>query len=71
VAQTALRWLIQRGVIIIPKSTHVERMKQNIDIYNFTLSDEEMARISDLDTGRSVFFDHNDPETVKMFMGWR
>lgn len=71
VAQVALRWLIQRGVIIIPKSVHVERMQQNLDIYDFTLSDDDMARIAALDTGKSLFFDHHDPEVVKMFMGWR
>lgn len=71
VAQIALRWLIQRGVIIIPKSVHVERMQQNLDIYDFTLSDDDMARIAALDTGKSLFFDHHDPEVVKMFMGWR
>lgn len=71
VAQVALRWLIQRGVIIIPKSVHVERMKQNLDIFDFTLSDEDMAEIAGLDTVTSLFFDHHDPEVVKMFMGWR
>lgn len=70
VAQVALRWLTQRGVIIIPKSVHVERMEQNLDIFDFTLSDEDMAEIARLDTGRSLFFDHHAPETVKMFMGW-
>lgn len=71
VAQVALRWLIQRGVIIIPKSVHVERMEQNLDIFNFELSAEDMGAIAALDTGHSLFFDHHDPETVKMFMGWR
>lgn len=71
VAQVALRWLLQRDVIIIPKSTHVERMEQNIDILDFTLSEEDMAEIARLDTGKSLFFDHHDPEVVKMFMGWR
>ena len=71
VPQVALRWLIQRGVIIIPKSTHIERMRQNIDIFDFTLSDEEMAVITTLDTGRSLFFDHHDAETARMFMGWK
>lgn len=70
-AQVALRWLIQRGVIIIPKSVHVERMKQNLDIFDFSLSDEDMKEIARLDTGKSLFFDHHDPEVVKMFMGWR
>lgn len=71
VAQVALRWLIQRGVIIIPKSTHIERMKQNIDIFDFSLSDSDMAEIAGLDTGKSLFFDHHDAETVRMFMGWK
>lgn len=71
VAQVALRWLVQRDVIIIPKSTHVERMEQNLDIFDFTLSDDDMTEISRLDTATSLFFDHHDPETVKMFMGWR
>lgn len=71
VAQVALRWLIQRGVIVIPKSVHVERMRQNLDIFDFTLSHEDMNEIADLDTGKSLFFDHHDPEVVKMFMGWR
>lgn len=71
VAQVALRWLLQRDVIIIPKSTHVERMQQNLDILDFTLSDADMEEISRLDTGRSLFFDHHDPEVTKMFMGWR
>ena len=69
VAQVALRWLVQRDVIIIPKSTHVERMEQNLDIFDFTLSDDDMAEISRLDTATSLFFDHHDPQTVKMFMG--
>ena len=68
VAQVALRWLIQRGVIIIPKSVHIERMEQNIDIFDFTLSNEDMAEIAALDTGKSLFFDHHDPDVVKMFM---
>lgn len=71
VAQVALRWLVQRGVIIIPKSVHVERMEQNLDLFDFSLTDEDMAQIAGLDTGRSLFFDHHDPEVVKMFMGWR
>lgn len=71
VAQVALRWLIQRDVIIIPKSVHVERMEQNINLFDFCLSDEDMALIASLDTRTSLFFDHHDPETVKMFMGWR
>ena len=71
IVQIALRWLIQRGVIIIPKSTHVERMRQNLDIFDFALSDEDMAAIAALDTDKSLFFDHHDAETTRMFMGWR
>ena len=71
VAQVALRWLLQRGVIIIPKSVHRERMEQNLDIMDFELSADDMASIRGLDTARSLFFDHHDPDTVKMFMGWR
>lgn len=71
VAQVALRWLIQRDVIIIPKSVHIERMQQNIDILDFELSQEDMAAIAALDTKQSLFFDHHAPEVVKMFMGWR
>lgn len=71
VAQVALRWLVQRGVIIIPKSVHIERMEQNLDIFDFTLSEEDIQAIGKLDTGKSLFFDHHDPEVVRMFMGWR
>ncbi len=71
VAQVALRWLLQRGIIIIPKSTHVERMQQNFGIFDFELSDSEMQQIATLDTGRSLFFDHHDADTTRMFMGWR
>ncbi len=71
VAQVALRWLTQRGIIIIPKSVHIERMEQNFNIFDFTLSDEDMAAIATLDTGKSLFFDHHDGEVTKMFMGWR
>lgn len=71
VAQVALRWLIQRDVIIIPKSVHIERMQQNLDIFDFELPQEDMAAISALDTKQSLFFDHHAPEVVKMFMGWK
>lgn len=71
VAQVALRWLLQRDIIIIPKSVRIERMKENLDILDFTLSDEDMAAMAALDTRKSLFFDHHDPEVVKMFMGWR
>lgn len=71
VAQTALRFLLQRNVIIIPKSTHKERMAVNFNIFDFKLSPDEMARIEALDTKQSLFFDHHDGEVTKMFMGWR
>ena len=72
VAQVALRWLYQRGVIIIPKSTHKERMTENLAITEgFELSADDMAQIGTLDTGKSLFFDHHDGEVTKMFMGWR
>ncbi len=71
VAQTALRFLLQRGVVIIPKSTHKERMVENLNIFDFELTADEMARIEALDTRQSLFFDHHDGEVTKMFMGWR
>ena len=71
VAQTALRFLLQRNVIIIPKSTHKERMAENFNILDFKLSPDEMVRIEALDTKQSLFFDHHDGEVTKMFMGWR
>lgn len=71
VAQVALRWLYQRGVIIIPKSTHENRMRENLDIIGFELTESEMAEIATLDTGASVFFDHHAADVTKMFMGWR
>lgn len=65
-AQVALRWNIQRGVSVIPKSTHKDRMQQNIDVWDFSLSDEDMAEIAKLDTGHSEIVDHSSPEFVKM-----
>ena len=67
-AQVALRFLIQSGVVVIPKSTHKERMKENLDVFDFTLTCEEMAEIEALDTGNSLFFSHQDPKTVEWFM---
>jgi 2,5-diketo-D-gluconate reductase A len=64
VAQVVLRWLTQRGVIAIPKSVRAERMAENLDIFDFELTDEQMAAIATLDTGSSLFFDHHDPEIV-------
>ena len=65
VAQVVLRWLIQRGVVAIPKTVNPDRMAQNIDVFDFELSDEEMTRILGLDTGQSQFFDHADPDMVR------
>lgn len=69
-AQVALRFLIQRGVIIIPKSIHKERMEENINIFDFSLSVEEMESIATLDLKQSLFFSHYDPTTVEQFMQW-
>lgn len=68
-AQVALRWNTQRGVVIIPKSSRVERMEQNIDIWDFTLTDEEMETISSKDMGHSEIINHFEPEVVKMILG--
>ena len=65
VAQTALRFLIQRGVVVIPKSTHKERMEQNFDVFDFSLSAEDMDAIGKLDKGESLFFSHYAPDTVR------
>ena len=65
-AQVALRWNVQRGVTVIPKSVHRERMEQNIDIWDFQLSDGDMAEIAKLDIGRSEIVDHSDPKFVQM-----
>ncbi|GIH02304.1 2,5-diketo-D-gluconic acid reductase [Rhizocola hellebori] len=71
VAQVVLRWLIQRDVVVIPKSVKPERMAQNLDVFDFALTDDEMARIAALDTGTSLFFDHRDPQMVKWLGGRR
>ncbi|MFQ7111495.1 MAG: aldo/keto reductase [Anaerovoracaceae bacterium] len=65
-AQVALRWNVQRGVVIIPKSVHKDRMEQNIDIWDFELTEDEMKKIADLDMGHSEIVDHSDPAFVKM-----
>ena len=65
VAQVILRWLIQRGVVVIPKSVRPERMAENIDVFDFHLAPEDMDLIATLDTRRSCFLSHRDPETVK------
>ncbi len=65
-AQVALRYLLQNDVVVIPKSVHKERMEQNLDVFDFTLSAEDMGAIADLDEGESLFFSHYDPATVEM-----
>lgn len=65
-AQVVLRWNVQRGVVVIPKSVHKDRMQQNFDIWDFKLTDEEMALIAPLDLGHSEIVDHFDPNFVKM-----
>ncbi len=64
IAQVVLRWLIQRDVIVIPKSVRPERMRENIDVFDFELTDDEMDRIAAMETGTTLFFDHADPEWV-------
>ncbi len=68
VAQTALRFLIQSGVVVIPKSVHHDRIEQNFNVFDFELSAEDMQTIAKLDTGKSLFFSHHDPATVEWFM---
>ena len=70
-AQVALRWNTQRGVVIIPKSTHKERMEENFNIWDFTLSDEDMAAIAKLDLGHSEIIDHSTAETAQFLNGWK
>ena len=65
VAQTVLRFLIQSGVVVIPKSTHKERMQENFNVFDFTLNETDMQKIQALDEAESAFFSHYDPETVE------
>lgn len=69
VAQVVLRWLVQRKVVSIPKSVQADRMAENIDVFDFALSDADMERIASLDTGESVFFDHRTVGAVRMMSG--
>ena len=63
-----MRWELQRGIVVIPKSIHIERMKQNFDVFDFTLSDEDMAIMASLDKKQSSFFSHTDPNMVEWFV---
>jgi 2,5-diketo-D-gluconate reductase A len=71
VAQVVLRWLVQREVVVIPKSVHPDRMAQNLDVFDFTLTEDQMSQIATLDTGASLFFDHRDPAMVSWLGGRR
>lgn len=69
-AQVALRYLIQRGIVVIPKTVHKERMIENIDVFDFELTKEDMDNVGELDQEESLFFSHYDPETVKFLTGF-
>lgn len=64
-----LRWLLQRGITVIPKSVHQNRMAENIDVFDFELSDDDMKKIAELDKNQSQFFDHRDPITIEQIFG--
>ncbi|WP_432651181.1 aldo/keto reductase [Huintestinicola sp.] len=68
-AQTALRFLMQSGVIVIPKSVRRERMEENLNVFDFSLTDEEMSELAKLDENESAFFSHYDPDTVEFLTG--
>lgn len=65
VAQVMLRWNIQRGVVVLPKSEHSERIAANFDVFDFTLTEDDMAKIAALDTNESLFYRHYDPEIIE------
>ena len=67
-AQVILRWHLQRGVVVIPKSTHIERMEENFNVFDFELTDEDMSVIATLDKKQSSFFSHTDPGMVEWFV---
>jgi 2,5-diketo-D-gluconate reductase A len=71
VAQVVIRWLIQRDVVVIPKSVRRDRMAENFAVFDFTLTDAELARIATMDTDTGLFVDHEDPETVEGFAKMR
>ena len=68
VAQVILRWHLQRGIVVIPKSTHIERMKENFDVFGFELTADDMSAIASLDKNTSSFFSHTDPNMVEWFV---
>lgn len=67
-AQVILRWHLQRGIVVIPKSTHIERMEENFDVFDFSLTAKDMSAIAALDKGQSSFFSHTDPNMVEWFV---
>ncbi len=67
-AQVALRFLLQSDVVVIPKSVHENRMQENFNVFDFALDEDDMQKLQTLDTGKSLFFSHHDPETVEWFM---
>jgi len=71
VAQVVLRWLIQRGVVVVQKSVRAERMRENMDVFDLQLTDADMSRIAAMDRGESLFFDHHDPAMASQFANRR
>lgn len=70
-AQIALRFLVQSGVVVIPKTVHKERMIENFSIFDFSINDEDMNELEKLDTGNTLFFSHNDPETIERLLNYK
>jgi 2,5-diketo-D-gluconate reductase A len=71
VAQVVLRWLLQRSVVVVQKSVRADRMRENFDVFDFQLTDEQMGRIAAMDRGESLFFDHQDPAIASQFANRR
>lgn len=71
VAQVALRYLIQRDIVVIPKSVNIDRMKQNFEMFDFELNTGDMQIVSDLDNAETLFFSHQDPKLVEMLLGYK
>lgn len=67
-AQVMLRWHIQRGVVALPKTTHIERMQENLNVFDFVLDESDMQTVAEMDTGKSLFFSHYDPAMVEWFV---